>query len=213
MGQDIVSTVRKNLEAKSSEELLKIWEENDRSQWTDEAFEAVKQILLERGRQLPPQSTAREAVVAGKPLVGIGGWLIFPAIALCLAPFMFIWGMAEAYSILNDSEYEYVLDRFEGLSTLLGYEIFANAALLIFGLAVAVVFFRKLAITPRLFIAMLVTSLVLSFIDVAWLAGIVDMGSEVMEQAYIEVARVVIAAVVWIPYFLKSRRVQATFVN
>lgn len=55
MDEKGIEKIRKNMEAKSSYELLKIWVENDRERYYDEAFEAVKQVLLKRGETIPPQ--------------------------------------------------------------------------------------------------------------------------------------------------------------
>lgn len=41
---------------KSSDELLQIWKENDRTEWSDEAYVAIKQVLDERGVSLPAQT-------------------------------------------------------------------------------------------------------------------------------------------------------------
>jgi len=43
------------MQEKETEELLKIWQENDREAWTNDAFEAVYQILQERLGNVPPQ--------------------------------------------------------------------------------------------------------------------------------------------------------------
>lgn len=55
MSEKSVAQIRKNMEEKSLEELLRIWQENDREQWSEKAFEAIKQLLLERGETLPDQ--------------------------------------------------------------------------------------------------------------------------------------------------------------
>lgn len=47
--------VKKHMEQKTTDELLSIWIKNDREEWSNDAFEAVKQILTERGIELPPQ--------------------------------------------------------------------------------------------------------------------------------------------------------------
>ncbi len=44
-----------SLQERDTNDLLSIWEKNDREQWTDEAFEAIRQILLERTGSLPAQ--------------------------------------------------------------------------------------------------------------------------------------------------------------
>ncbi|HVN95506.1 MAG TPA: HEAT repeat domain-containing protein [Syntrophorhabdaceae bacterium] len=47
--------IRKNMETKTTEDLLRIWTENDTDQWSPEAFEAVHQLLKERGEIMPSQ--------------------------------------------------------------------------------------------------------------------------------------------------------------
>lgn len=45
-----------NMRQKSTEELLQIWKENDRTEWSDEAYVAIKQVLDERNVSLPAQT-------------------------------------------------------------------------------------------------------------------------------------------------------------
>jgi hypothetical protein len=52
------------LSLKSTDELLEIWKTNDRSVWSDEGFNAIQKILLERQGSVPPQkgvSTVEES--------------------------------------------------------------------------------------------------------------------------------------------------------
>lgn len=51
----IVESIRVNLREKSTEELLEIWKKNNREEWSDEAFEAIKELLVERGDKPPSQ--------------------------------------------------------------------------------------------------------------------------------------------------------------
>lgn len=53
---NLISDIRKNFETKSSLELLKIWVKNDHDQLSEEAFQAARELLLERGVTLPPQN-------------------------------------------------------------------------------------------------------------------------------------------------------------
>lgn len=55
--QKLVSDIKKGLQDKSIDELLVIWKENKRTRWSDNAFEAVAQILNERSVDLPEQDT------------------------------------------------------------------------------------------------------------------------------------------------------------
>lgn len=49
MDNNMVLIIRKRMEGKATEELLRIFQEHDRTQYTEEAFEAVRQLLQERG--------------------------------------------------------------------------------------------------------------------------------------------------------------------
>jgi hypothetical protein len=44
------------LNTKDSDELLDIWQENDRVEWSDTAFDVIKEILIERLGEVPPQN-------------------------------------------------------------------------------------------------------------------------------------------------------------
>jgi hypothetical protein len=48
--------IRKNLIAKETEELLDIWQSGDTDEWDESVFEIIKDILLDRLGDLPPQS-------------------------------------------------------------------------------------------------------------------------------------------------------------
>lgn len=48
--------IRKIMETKSTDDLLKIWTENDRYEYFDETFITIKQLLIERGIPVPPQN-------------------------------------------------------------------------------------------------------------------------------------------------------------
>ena len=52
MSEERIEQIRRNLEIKSTEELLEIREKNDRDAWTDEAFIAIQRILEARGEDL-----------------------------------------------------------------------------------------------------------------------------------------------------------------
>jgi len=51
----LVEEIRGNLEGKSTEELLAIWKDNNRDEWREEAFEAIRLILLQREQTVPDQ--------------------------------------------------------------------------------------------------------------------------------------------------------------
>ena len=49
--------IRKNMDIKTTEELLQIMEQNDREQWSVDALEVVREILSERGQELKTEAT------------------------------------------------------------------------------------------------------------------------------------------------------------
>jgi hypothetical protein len=62
------------MESKNTEELLQIWRENDRAQYSEEAFEAVRLLIEERGEKVVPQrQTTHAQPVEG----GIGDFFSF----------------------------------------------------------------------------------------------------------------------------------------
>lgn len=55
MSAELRNQIRANLGSKSTEELLEIWQTNDRVEWSDLAFEVLAEILKERIGALPGQ--------------------------------------------------------------------------------------------------------------------------------------------------------------
>ncbi len=55
MSFELRKQIYANLDSKDTEELLDIWETNDRVEWSDLAFEVLKDILAERVNTLPQQ--------------------------------------------------------------------------------------------------------------------------------------------------------------
>lgn len=60
MDEKLVSRIRQNMESMETAELLKIWEVNDKEQYSEEALAAVKQLLEARGEKLPLQRGSEE---------------------------------------------------------------------------------------------------------------------------------------------------------
>lgn len=56
MSSDLRKQIYASLNSKDTEELLDIWKTNDRVEWSELAFEVLKEILTERVKTLPEQS-------------------------------------------------------------------------------------------------------------------------------------------------------------
>ena len=53
--------IYQNMKLKETDELLEIWFENDRTEWSEDAFEAIHSILFERLGDVPPQEVLRSS--------------------------------------------------------------------------------------------------------------------------------------------------------
>ena len=138
---------------------------------------------------------------------GIGGWLVLPAIGLVLSPCLTLGGIFEVVNVLQSGELDSVGSRATGLeSTLLALSA-VDVGFLIFQIYVAVEFFMKRPFVPALIILYLSLNVVLTAISVGWTMSIIgwhaDFGTEL--------ARALLTAAIWIPYFVFSKRVHNTF--
>src|SRR5688500_13024148 len=55
MDAKLLHAVRTRMEGSPTEELLRLWTDNDREHYSEEAFEAARLILTSRGVSLPAQ--------------------------------------------------------------------------------------------------------------------------------------------------------------
>jgi len=60
MDDMLVEKMLDYMASKSTEELVQIWRKNDRTKYPEEAFEAIRQILEERGEKIPSQLPTRK---------------------------------------------------------------------------------------------------------------------------------------------------------
>jgi hypothetical protein len=61
MSADLHNQIYQNMNLKETGELLDIWQTNNREEWSDEAMEIVREILLERGVEIPEQVVILDA--------------------------------------------------------------------------------------------------------------------------------------------------------
>lgn len=55
-----IDDIKQHMREKTTAELTDVWVANDRNEWSDEAFEAVRALLVERGVTPPPQDVPPE---------------------------------------------------------------------------------------------------------------------------------------------------------
>lgn len=98
MKTDYSGTIRTNLEPKSSDELLHIWNKNDRNEWSPEAFDVIQSILRERGVSFEPQPTSP---LAASPALAITPmWKrIMSSLLLLLGVLVLFWHSSQIIAL------------------------------------------------------------------------------------------------------------------
>jgi hypothetical protein len=150
--------------------------------------------------------SARSSLAGDQPAVkaGIGGWLILPAIGLVLGLISTVWAVGQDFLLFGSR-----IATYPGVYSALIGETVLNCGYLLFLGYVAFAFFSHKRTAPTLMIALYLASLLVSILDCLIVASVMEPSP----QAVSKPVRAAMVAAVWIPYFLRSRRVEATFVN
>jgi hypothetical protein len=169
--------------------------------------------------ELSPAPLASDTTTAQVSQPTIGGWLVFPAIGLTL-------GILRVLNYLGTTLRLYFGPRWQLLTVpgerlyhplwkpLFAYEIIGNTIFLIVMAVIAACFFQKKRITPKLMVAFIPASFLFTFCD-HLIADQIPSLAATSSHARIGTSLMInfVLLHVWIPYFLVSKRVQATFVK
>jgi Protein of unknown function (DUF2569) len=154
-----------------------------------------------------------------KSLKGIGGWLILPLLGLILSPLRLIYMVYEdLLPIFSPDHWEDLTSPTSQLyhplwSRVLIFEVAGYVTIFLLGLAALVSFLKKSRKAPRLIILWLLLALVFEGADY-YFKGYIPGAAEQFDTMFLSgLWRAGITAAIWIPYFLISKRVKATFVN
>jgi len=152
-----------------------------------------------------------------KSYKGIGGWLILPLIGL------FVALIRLPLLILKDLVPIFTEGHWNALTTpgshvyhplwasLIIFESVGNIVFLIFAIILLVLFFRKSRLLPKLMISYLILNLMFVVGDFFFADLIPAVAEHSNSQSAKELGRSIIGAVIWVPYFLVSKRVKQTF--
>ncbi len=162
----------------------------------------------------PPPPSTETAVPYGVPtfstgsdLEGIGGWLILVALGLAVAPFNLLKGIYADLRILYSPQYQVGLSMKPGLASLILFEAVSNSVFFLALIVLNFFFYRKKKAFPGWMITYLAFNCAVILLDhVAVLRY--NHSSQMLT-----VVRSLVVSLVWIPYYLRSERVKATFVN
>jgi len=152
-------------------------------------------------------ASATPAFATDSDLKGIAGWLIVHAIGLGIAPFVSLVAVYTDLRILNAASYQAGLQARPSLAVLILFEASTNFIMLLGLIALNVLFHRTRRSFPRWIITFLVAAFVVTLCDHLWTMHFLA------STTWMAVFQRLVAALIWIPYFLQSRRVEQTFVN
>lgn len=150
----------------------------------------------------------------------IGGWLILVLIGLTLTPVRIGWALIHTYVPIftNDAWHRLTTPgsaRYHPLwGAVISIEVAGNFLILLLALVTLWFFLKKSRYTPRMMVAMYVFGLVFVVIDhflaqqIPFIAAR-PLSSDTSQEMF----RTIVAAVIWVPYFLVSKRVHSTFVR
>ncbi len=152
-------------------------------------------------------------------LKGLRGWLILVGIGVVLSPFKLAVTMLPLYlPIFQDSTWGLLTTpgspAYNPLwAPLLVGEIGFNSLMFIANLGLIYLFFSKHYLFPRLYIGVMLASLVFIPLDASVVSLIMPDEPMFDQTTTKEFLQTLIGSLIWIPYMLRSRRVKATFVN
>ncbi|MBA4135700.1 MAG: hypothetical protein C0518_00125 [Opitutus sp.] len=147
---------------------------------------------------------------------GISGWLLLPAIGLIFRPVLIVTQLSSSATVYFDERTWAALTT-AGLETyqpavavLVACELVGNSTLLMLVFLTGFFFFRRKQQAPALYIALLSYQPVLLALDMLGTALVIS-GQKPDPEMIKSLLQSLVAAAIWIPYFLKSQRVRATF--
>lgn len=136
---------------------------------------------------------------------GINGWLLLPAIGVILSPIVQLITIIQSVQLLDDAAFV------PGARGVLLSEIAGLTLIALSFVYVAIRFFQRKHDAPKLFIALLLITILFILLDSAVVSSTLSL--PFMDASTgAALVRAVIGALIWVPYMLISARVRNTFV-
>jgi uncharacterized protein DUF2569 len=150
--------------------------------------------------------------------VGIGGWLILVAVGLCLTPIRLAAEIVRGLRPLEPTTWHAITTpgtrAYHPLfGPLIVGELVVNAALLVWAGALLYLFFAKRRSFPVIMITFMIARVVFQAADLGVALMIPAAAPRIGPTVYGALAGSVIVTLIWVPYFIRSRRVEATFIR
>ncbi len=149
---------------------------------------------------------------------GIGGWLLLMAAGVCLTPIRIAAEIVKGLRPLEPTTWHAVTTpgtrAYHPLfGPLIVGELVVNAALLIWAGVLAYLFFTRRRSFPGAMIAFMITRVAVQAADAGVALMIPAAAAAMGPAAFGGLVSGVIVAAIWVPYLIKSRRVELTFVR
>jgi Protein of unknown function (DUF2569) len=150
--------------------------------------------------------------------VGVGGWLILVAIAVCLSPLRVLVSVVNTFrAVAQDGAWSALTTPGSSAyhpmwASVIVYELLGNLALLVASVALLVLFIQRSRKFPRLFIWIAALTFPFLVVD-AWLGSLLPLDEPVLDKDTVKgLMASVVTLAIWVPYMLRSKRVRNTFV-
>jgi len=149
---------------------------------------------------------------------GIGGWLYLVALGVCLAPLRLAGEIVRGLRPLQSATWHAVTtpgtSAYHPLfAPLIVGELIVNAALLVWAVALLYLFFSKRRAFVAAMMAFLIARLAVQVADLGAGLMVPMVAARIGPAAWGGLAGGGIVVLIWVPYLVKSRRVEATFVR
>jgi len=150
--------------------------------------------------------------------VGLEGWLAFFVVGVSLGILLGVINLIGYPSVFNDlaSIQSQVPEFVSAMMPALWFEILTNIASIALAIWLIVLLAQHKKAAKTVAIIYLVSSALLFIVDYAWVSSIFDSfdlssdAKQELSSAAGDTGRSIIAAFIWVPYFLVSKRVKAT---
>ena len=153
-------------------------------------------------------------VVKAESLPGerIGGWLYLVAIGMILSPIMNALHVKQLVEAAKNANWSIIWAQ--GPVTVLSvlFEFGIQGYMLIFSIILAGLFFSRAKSLPKMFVIYVVSIFLLGVVGAVITAFVPNITPQLVGEAIAFPISVFILGLIWIPYFLKSKRVKRTFV-
>ncbi len=173
------------------------------------------------GPYRPPQASVGDVASASEEgaLVGLGGWLVLPILGLFIAPIRLGFMLWTGHlPIFTDGTWELLTSAGSAShhflwAPLLVFEVAGNLTMITLCAVALVLAFRRSRRFPGLMVGYYLFALVFAVADTIAAEAIPGIAELSETESLGDVGRAIIAAGIWVPYMLLSKRVRATFVE